>query len=261
MQDLNISFIQSSIHWEDKKTNLDYFGSLMNQVAKDTDIILLPEMFNTGFSMEATRLGETMEGTTVSWMKSQAIDKKMTIIGSLIVTEDNQNFNRLIVASPDGTILTYDKRHLFRMAGENKTFTPGEDYIIFDLKGWKIRPFVCYDLRFPVWGRNKFNDQWEYDLAIYVANWPASRTLPWKTLPVARAIENQCYVATLNRVGIDAKGLEYHGNSQLINSYGEVIMDLDQQEYVITQTISKSKLDKHRNDFPVGYDADPFTIL
>jgi omega-amidase len=260
MQDLNICFIQSSIQWEDKKANLDHYSSLMNQVTVDTDIILLPEMFNTGFSMEASRLAETMQGDSISWMKSNAIVKQMTIVGSLIIIEKDHYYNRLIVALSDGNVLTYDKRHLFRMAGEDKTFTPSEDYIIFNLKGWKIRPFVCYDLRFPVWGRNKFNDQWEYDLAIYIANWPASRTLPWKTLPIARAIENQCFVATLNRVGKDAKGLDYNGDSQLINSYGEVIMHLDEKEYVITRTISRAKLDKHRVDFPVGLDADPFII-
>jgi predicted amidohydrolase len=146
------------------------------------------------------------------------------------------------------------------MAHEDATYTPSKEYIIFEVKNWKIRPFVCYDLRFPVWGRNKFDGSWEYDLAIYVANWPASRAIPWKTLPIARAIENQCYVATLNRIGKDGEGLDYSGDSQLINSYGEVILHLNEKEYAITQSIRKAKLEKHRKDFPVGLDADPFSI-
>ncbi len=261
MQDLILSFIQASIQWEDKEANLEHFGMLIDQINVPTDLIVLPEMFNTGFSMDASRLAETMEGTTVLWMKRKAKEKNATLIGSLITLEGSHYYNRLIVASPDGGLKRYDKRHLFRMAKEDKTFGAGTNYIIVDIKNWKIRPFICYDLRFPVWSRNKFNVTWEYDLAIYVANWPAVRTLAWKNLPIARAIENQAYVATLNRVGLDGNGTEYAGDSQLINSYGEVLVHLDHLEQVHTVTLDRARLEKHRWDFPVGLDADGFEML
>lgn len=260
MQDLNISFIQSSILWEDKEANLDHYSALIRSIGQPTDLILLPEMFNTGFSMDAVRLAEAMDGPTIDWMIATAKEHRTTLTGSLIIKENGKYYNRLVVVFPEGQVMTYDKRHLFRMAGEDKTYTPSSDYILFEINGWKIRPFVCYDLRFPVWARNRFNERWEYDLAIYVANWPASRTIPWKALPIARAIENQCYVATLNRVGKDGKGLEYHGDSQLINSYGEIVVHLDENERVLTHRIDKKLLDKHRADFPVGLDADAFQI-
>lgn len=260
MQDLIISFIQASIQWEDKSANLQHYDALIRTIDQSTDLILLPEMFNTGFSMEASRLAETMDGTTITWMKATAKMHRATLIGSLIINENDMYYNRLVVVTPESKVMNYDKRHLFRMADEDKTYTPSSEYLIFDIKGWKIRPFVCYDLRFPVWARNRYNKDWEYDLAIYVANWPASRTIPWKILPIARAIENQCYVATLNRVGKDGKGLEYHGDSQLINSYGEVVIHMDENERVSTHHISKKLLDKHRADFPVGLDADSFDI-
>ena len=261
MQDLNISFIQSTIKWEDRNTNLEHYSSLINKIDTATDIILLPEMFPTGFSMDVSKLAEKMDGVTINWMTKMAFSMKASIIGSVIISEGDRFYNRLLLVHPDGSIQTYDKRHLFRMAHEDQTYTPSTNYIVVDIKGWKVRPFVCYDLRFPVWARNKYiNGVWEYDLAIFIANWPASRTIPWQTLPIARAIENQSYVATLNRIGKDGKGLDYNGDSQLIDSYGEVITRMENNEQVITRTISKSKLDKHRKDFPVGLDADHFEL-
>lgn len=261
MQDLTISFIQTTIHWEDKDANLSHFHNLIDRIDAATDVILLPEMFNTGFSMHADRMAESMDGRTITWMKTMAHKKNASLIGSLIIQEANHYHNRLIVANPDGTVQSYDKRHLFRMAEEDKTYTASTSYLIVDIKGWKIRPLVCYDLRFPVWSRNKYNGEWEYDLLLYIANWPAARTTAWKTLPVARAIENQAYVATLNRIGQDNKGNTYTGDSQLINSYGEILLDLKDAEQVVTMTLDRARLIKHRRDFPVGLDADIFDLV
>ena len=262
MKDLSLSFIQSSIHWEDKSANLDHLGSLIDRILIPTDIILLPEMFSTGFSMHAPALAESMDGNTILWMLAKAKAKNALVIGSLIIKANENYFNRLVVAGPQGVIGHYDKRHTFSMADEDQTYTRGAQALIFEWKGWKIRPFVCYDLRFPVWARNRYSDTtgWDYDLAVYVANWPASRARAWKSLALARAIENQCYVATLNRVGIDDLGLEYQGDSQLINSYGEVLLHLGNEEIIQTKVLDKSLLTDHRKIFPVGRDADGFEI-
>jgi len=183
-------------------------------------------------------------------------------MGSMIIKENEYYFNRLIAIHPAGAIQIYDKRHLFRMAHEDESFTQGEKNIILNIKGWKIRPFVCYDLRFPVWSRNRFHTTsgWDYDLAVYIANWPAVRSNAWKALAVARAIENQSYVIALNRIGIDGKGHKYGGDSQVINSYGDVLFHLGDQEYVQILSLDREKLEKHRKDFPVGMDADGFEL-
>ena len=262
MQNLKLALIQTHLLWHDKTANLDHFNSELNKVNERVDLIVLPEMFTTGFSMEASSLYETMDGTSVVWMTSMAKVKEAVIMGSMIIKENNQFYNRLIAAYPSGNVYTYDKRHLFRMAHEDQSFTQGEQNIILNINGWNIRPFVCYDLRFPVWSRNKYHKEsgWDYDLAVYVANWPSARTLAWKALAIARAIENQSYVVALNRVGIDGKGHKYSGDSQVINSYGEVICHLDDHEYVQVVTLDREILKKHRKDFPVGLDADGFEL-
>lgn len=263
MQDLTISLVQADLFWEDKKANLHQFDRLMSQITEPTDLIILPEMFNTGFSMQARLLAEDMSGSTIQWMLEKARQYKSTIIGSMIIVESGNYFNRLITAHPDQTLNHYDKRHLFRMADEHLSFAPGQEVLTLEIKGWKIRPLVCYDLRFPVWSRNRYTKEagWSYDLAVYAANWPAARTIPWKTLPVARAIENQAYIATVNRIGTDGKGIPYSGDSQVVNSYGEIIAAMNQTESVKSILLNRASLEKHRSVFPVGWDADSFEIL
>lgn len=263
MQDLKATLIQTTLHWHDKSANLDHFNSLLNKINEPTDLIVLPEMFNTGFSMETRVLYETMDGASVHWMQLKSKEKNAVLIGSMIIKENDHYYNRLVASCPNGSIYTYDKRHLFRMAHEDEHFTQGTKNIILNVKGWNIRPFVCYDLRFPVWSRNKYNAEtgWEFDLAIYVANWPSARSTAWKALAVARAIENQSYLIALNRIGIDGKGHKYNGDSQVINSYGDIICHLDENEYVKMVTLYRDKLDKHRVDFPVGLDADGYEFI
>jgi omega-amidase len=263
MQDLTISLVQADLVWEDKNANLHQFDRLISQITEPTDLIILPEMFNTGFSMQAQALAEDMSGPTIQWMLENAREFNATIIGSMIIVEGGNHFNRLIAAHQDQTLNHYDKRHLFRMADEHLSFAPGLEVLTLEIKGWKIRPLVCYDLRFPVWSRNRYTkeDGWSYDLAVYVANWPSARSIPWKTLPIARAIENQAFVATVNRIGTDGKGIPYSGDSQVVNSYGEVIAALNQTESVNSIPLSRASLEKHRSVFPVGWDADQFEII
>lgn len=263
MQDLTICLVQADLCWEDKSANLRQFDRLLSQINAPVDLIVLPEMFNTGFSMQVRTLAEDGSGPTAQWMSESAGRYQATLIGSLIVQENGKYYNRLIAARPDHTRQHYNKRHLFRMADEHLSFAPGQELLTLDIKGWKIRPLVCYDLRFPVWSRNRYHKElgWDYDLAVYVANWPSARTIPWKTLPVARAIENQAYVATVNRIGTDGLGIPYSGDSQVVNSYGETIAALNQTESVKSILLSRALLDKHRSVFPVGWDADQFEIF
>jgi len=199
MEDLKIALIQTSLHWEDKKGNLDMFTDKIAKIPERQDLIVLPEMFTTGFSMKATKFAEEMSGPSVSWMRSQAKLSSSCIAGSIIIKEGRSYYNRLIWMRPDGTLEHYNKRHLFRLAKEQDHYTEGSERKIVSLKDWRINLNVCYDLRFPVWSRNK-ND---YDILLNVANWPAKRSLPWSTLLRARAIENMCYSIGLNRVGTD----------------------------------------------------------
>lgn len=263
MQDLTVTLIQADLQWHDVDANLGHFNTLLQKIHGPTDLIVLPEMFNTGFSMNASALAENMDGKTVTWMKAKAKERNTTLIGSLIIDDNGNYYNRLIAASQDGSIKTYDKRHLFRMANEDETYTSGSQTILLNINGWNIKPLICYDLRFPVWARNKYDKSkgWEYDALIYVANWPAARAHAWKTLAIARAMENQSYVITCNRVGTDGNGHPYSGDSQVINSYGEALVLLDAHEYVETVTLRRSILEKHRADFPVGLDADEFAII
>ncbi|MFO7560585.1 MAG: amidohydrolase [Desulfobacterales bacterium] len=253
MQNLTITLIQTELAWEDKKKNLAMLDEKIEKIDKKNDLIILPEMFSTGFSMNAEKLAEEMEGPTISWLLLKSKQKNADIVGSLIVRENGKFFNRLVWAKPTGALLTYDKKHLFRFAGEEKIFSAGETHVLVDLCGWKIRPFICYDLRFPLWTRN-FNNQ--YDLAIFIANWPEKRAAHWNALLPARAIENQCFVAGVNIVGRDGKGLTYIGDSCVIDPVGKVLFHRSGKEIIHTAVLSYSVLKDYRMAFPAWMDAD-----
>jgi predicted amidohydrolase len=258
---LNITLVQTSLIWEDKKANIELFDKHLSTVGK-TDIIILPEMFTTGFSMQPHLLFEDMQGKTFNWMKQQAAQKKCAITGSIIVKENDAFYNRLIWVDEHGKTYWYNKRHLFRMAGEDKYYSMGFEKIIIPYKGWNICPLICYDLRFPVWSRNKYrNGNYDYDLLIYVANWPEPRNNAWKLLLQARAIENLCYVAGVNRIGIDGNNINYTGDSRVINYKGDILNLSSSSGFFIQQIeISKGDLEVFRNKFPAGMDADNFEI-
>lgn len=259
MSDLKLTLIQTNLHWEDKEKNLEMFSEKISSIREETDVIILPEMFSTGFTMNAVKLAESMDGISVKWMQALAIKKNCVITGSLIIKEGDKYFNRLIWMSSDG-FEYYDKRHLFSYAGEDKTYGKGKNKIIITLKGWQILPLVCYDLRFPLWSRrNKKND---YDLLIYVANWPERRIYAWKQLLIARAIENQCYVAGVNRTGNDGNDIFHSGESAIINFKGENIISVNTKEdFIFTYTLSKDTLDNFRKQFAFFQDGDDFEIV
>lgn len=227
-----------------------------------TEIVVLPEMFSTGFSMQPKLFAETMEGETVEWMKRISSENGIVLTGSIIAEESGNYFNRLVWMLPNGQFGYYDKRHLFAYAGEHEAYTAGNKRLIASVKGWKINLQVCYDLRFPVWARQQTkNETPEYDLLIYVANWPEKRSHAWKTLLCARAIENQCYVVGVNRVGNDGNNIYHSGNSLVIDPLGQVLYHMADEEDVNTITLSKEKLTEVRTRFPFLNDADNFTIL
>lgn len=258
MNNLRITTIQTKLHWEDAKKNLAHFSSLLKSLkANSTDIIVLPEMFTTAFSMSAKRLAEKMDGMSMKWMAKLAAEKNAAVCGSLIIEENGHYYNRLIWMNPSGAHAHYDKRHLFRMADENKTYTAGHKKLIVLLKGWRIAPFVCYDLRFPVWMRNHN----EYDCAIVVANWPEKRNFAWKQLLIARAIENQSYVVGLNRIGKDGNKISYTGDTMVLDALGKKISKTKPSlQKVETITLQMKTLEELRHSFPVMNDADTFHI-
>jgi predicted amidohydrolase len=257
--DLNISLIQSSLHWENIPANLGMFGNKIASLKGGTDLILLPEMFSTGFTMNAKKVAEKMDGSAVQWMRRMARERNCVITGSLVIEEEGRYYNRLIWMRADGSFEIYNKRHLFRYANEQDHYTAGGKKLVVEFKGWKVCPLVCYDLRFPVWSRNRSNS--EYDLLIYVANWPERRSHPWKTLLPARAIENQAYVAGLNRVGNDGNSVYHSGDSAVINYRGEIISKIKGgEETAETITLSFDDLRAFRKSFPAGMDADDFEL-
>lgn len=269
-KDLKITTIQTSLEWENVEANLANFARHLQKIANATDLIILPEMFNTGFTMNTTGVYEEMDGRTVSWLKQKAVEKGCVITGSLIVKDRGNYYNRLVWMKPDGTYEYYDKRHLFRMADEDRHFDYGKKRLIVELNGWRICPLVCYDLRFPVWSRNsdlssnssgKMGNEPVYDLLIYIANWPEPRSSAWSSLLPARAIENQVYVAGLNRIGQDGKGISYSGDTAVIDPYGRKISTTqDHQESIETLSLSMQLLVEFRKKFPVAMDADHFNI-
>ncbi|SIO48617.1 amidohydrolase [Chitinophaga niabensis] len=262
MSDLTVSLIQANLHWEDVAANLAMFDQKINSIQERTEVIILPEMFSTGFSMQSERLAQTMDGSAVQWMKQKAKEKNVIITGSLIIEEGGQYFNRLIWMLPNGTFGTYNKRHLFGFAGEHDHYTAGDKRLIAQVKGWKLNLSVCYDLRFPVWARNSILENGEpaYDVLINVANWPERRNTPWRALLQARAIENQCYVIGLNRVGNDGNDIYHSGDSSIIDPIGEIIYHKAHDEDVFTYTLSRSHLNELRARFPFLKDADRFII-
>lgn len=261
MSDLTVSLIQANLHWEDKAANLAMFDEKINSIKERTEVIVLPEMFSTGFSMQPERLAETMDGSAVQWMKKKAKEKNVIITGSLIIEEDGKYYNRLIWMLPNGTFGTYNKRHLFAFADEHNHYTAGDKRLIAQVKGWKICLTVCYDLRFPVWSRNTLQDNGPaYDVLINVANWPERRSTPWKALLQARAIENQCYMIGVNRVGNDGNNIYHSGDSSLIDPVGEIIYRKEHDEDIFTYTLSRTHLDDLRGRFPFLQDADEFII-
>jgi omega-amidase len=254
---MKISVIQQDIAWEDKTGNFRRLEKLIGSINGTPDICLLPEMFNTGFSVDPAGLSEPPNSITFNWMKQMAESRGGAICGSYIVHEKNKYYNRFVFVTPEGDSFIYDKRHLFSMGGEGKYFTPGKKRVIIDFRGVRIFPVVCYDLRFPVWSRNK-ND---YDLLLYSANWPVARHLVWVTLLKARAIENQCFVAGANRVGTDGTGAVYSGDSMVIDARGETISPpAGDKEGVISANISPEELSEFRSKFPFLRDEDQFSI-
>ncbi|HBF88336.1 MAG TPA: amidohydrolase [Bacteroidales bacterium] len=257
MTNLRVSIVQSDLIWEDVSANLSHHYELIKNLKGKTDLIVLPEMFTTGFSLQVKQLAQTMNSKTIDWLTQTARELNVAISGSVIIQENDNFYNRHFFVHPDQKINYYDKRHLFRMGDEHKRFTAGSKQVIVNYKNWRINLLTCYDLRFPVWSRNRNN----YDLAIYVANWPDSRKFVWNTLLSARAIENQIYVIGVNRVGIDGMNLNYSGNSKIIHPKGHAISEIEEyKQNVITTKILKSELEDFRKAFPVLLDSDRFEI-
>jgi omega-amidase len=257
MKNLRIAAIQTELYWEDIIANLANLEEKIALIPDEVDLIILPEMFNTGFTMNVKVVAEPMNFTTFKWMKQMASKTNAVIIGSYIVHEKGHNYNRLIWMEPSGDFDIYDKRHLFRMGNEHEYYAAGKSKIIKNIKGWNICPLRCYDLRFPVWSRNVKN---EYDILIYVANWPKPRAAVWSSLLVARALENQSFVIGVNRVGMDGMGLEYSGDSAIIDFKGNLISQLSTNEGILRAEISKIELSDFREKFPAHLDADEFEI-
>ncbi len=288
MSTLTITIIQTNLHWEDKPANLKMLEEKINGITEKTEVVVLPEMFSTGFSMQPKLLAEKMDGESVSWMKKMAASKKIILTGSLIIEDEGNYYNRFIWMLPNGQYGYYDKRHLFAYAGEDGEYTAGSKRLIASVKGWKINLLVCYDLRFPVWARqtsppaplleergeevensesgkeHKNSERKEispeYDVLIYVANWPERRNHAWKTLLQARAIENQCYVVGVNRVGKDGKDIYHSGDSMVVDAMGEILYTKAHEEDIFTITLQKDKLEETRTKLPFLKDADDFFI-
>ncbi|GAA4741169.1 amidohydrolase [Flavisolibacter ginsenosidimutans] len=263
MSSLTFTLIQTSLHWEDKQANLQMLEEKIKGIKEKTQVVILPEMFSTGFSMKPEELAETMQGETVKWMKRVAAEKKIILAGSLIIEEEGKYYNRFIWMLPNGQYGCYDKRHLFAFAGEDKHYTGGSERFIASVNGWKINLSVCYDLRFPVWARQQFDEEknFEYDALIYVANWPERRSTAWKSLLQARAIENQCYVIGVNRVGNDGNDIYHSGDSMVVDPLGEVLYHKKDDEDVFTITLNKDDLNTVREKFQFWRDADRFEVL
>ena len=261
MQDLRISLVQPNPEWHEVNKNLAYLSDMMAKLENETDVIVLPEMFTTGFTNESSEMAEKMNGTTHQWMQSQAERLNSVVCGSIIIEDRGNFYNRFLWVEPNGKTIHYDKRHLFRMAHENNYYSAGADQIIIDYKGWKIRPLVCYDLRFPVWARNKVKDhQFDYDILLYVANWPMARIQVWDTLLKARGIENYAYSIGVNRVGEDQNGIVYDGHSAVYGPRGEEFKFLNDLEQIHTVTLKKALLDDFREQIPIYLDADNFDL-
>ncbi len=255
---LNVSLVQPDLEWERTEENFARLEKLIQAIKTPTDLIVLPELFSTGFSMNTSSLAENMAGPSMRWMKKMASSLSSCITGSLIIKEKGNHFNRLVFMYPSGEFKIYDKRHLFRMGKENEYYKPGAQRLIVELNGWQIRPLICYDLRFPVWSRNRM----DYDILIYVASWPESRKEVWETLLKARAIENQSYVIGVSRIGIDGNNINHTGESMVFDYKGNQLLKLPANiETVGSVTLNKENLTRFRSTFPVYLDADKFRFI
>ena len=265
LPDLRVSLVQGDTAWHDPGANRARYGAALAPLAGHTDLVVLPETFTSGFSNEALASAETMDGPTVAWLREQAAALGAVVTGSVQLRVGEGVYNRLLWATPDGALHHYDKRHLFRMAREHERYAAGKDPITVELKGWRVRPLVCYDLRFPVFIRNRFGAEaegrFDYDLLLFVANWPAARRYAWSTLLRARAIENLSYVVGVNRAGTDGNGIAYSGDSAALDFLGMPLLELDEKPQVATTVLSGAKLAEHRERFPAQLDADRFTLL
>ena len=264
---LTVATIQADLVWEDKAANLDRFQEKIEALSSEVELVILPEMFTTGFSMSPQTLAETADGETIAWMKQLSQDRNIVIVGSMIAKENDAYYNRLICMLPTGSYGIYDKRHLFSFAGEENHYSAGNKRLIASIKGWKLNLQICYDLRFPVWARQQMKVSEkeeivpEYDMLVYVANWPERRVNAWRTLLCARAIENQCYVIGVNRVGNDGNGIYHNGSTMIIGPLGEVLYHAVDKEDICEMTLSKEELKDIRNKFSFLKDGDDFNIL
>ena len=258
VENLNITIVQPDIIWEDIDSNLERLSLKLNSIQTATDLIILPEMFQTGFSMKPGKLAEPMNGKTMKWLKKMACEKNTFIAGSIIISDQDKFFNRMLIVSPGAEVWFYDKKHLFSLAGEDKVYASGNAKLVFEIKGWKICPMVCYDLRFPVWIRNREN----YHLLVFVANWPEKRVNHWKALLQARAIENQAFVAGVNRIGFDGNSYSYTGDSVVYDAMGQRISNLiPGTEGIETISLSITELLLVRKNLPFAADSDKFELL
>ena len=262
MQNLHVCYIQADLQWQDKEANLEHFSELLKEVPSETDLVLLPETFNTAFPVDPKAFAETPDGSTMNWMRVKAQEMNAVICGTILLEADGHYHNSLVWMRPDGNYELYHKRHTFTLGGENPPIECGIKPLIVELNGWHIKPMICYDIRFPVWSRNHYqNGQYAYDLGIYLANFPASRMDVWYALLQARAIENQAYFIGVNRIGDDPEGVHYDGSSQVLNARGETISkarpDIDA---VVPCVLDYERLQGFREKFPVGKDWDAFTI-
>ncbi len=254
---LRVTLVQTELAWQDPAANRRNLAAHFRGLVGHTDLVVLPEMFSTGFSMDAEALAEDMDGPTVGWMREEAASLGCVVTGSLIVRDGDRRYNRLVWARPDGSLAHYDKRHLFRMTDEQRHYTSGDRRLVVEVKGWRVCPLICYDLRFPVWSRSRD----DYDVLLYVANWPQRRAHAWSTLLRARAIENLCYVAGVNRVGKDGNGATYRGDSVALDFLGQPLSSEGGGERVETAVLDLESLQAYRRSFPAQLDADRFELL
>lgn len=255
---LSVALVQSDLYWENATANLSMFEEQLATIAEEVDVIVLPEMFTTGFSMNPEKIAEHEGMRTTRWMKQIAAQYQALVIGSVALREAGRYYNRLLAVMPDGTVERYDKRHLFRMGGEDEVYEKGDARLVIQWKEWRICPLICYDLRFPVWSRNRADKP--YDVLIYVANWPATRATVWEVLLKARAIENQAYTIGVNRLGTDSNAVGHDGKSLAIDYYGNILADLQDQAQIQVVKLSKESLQAFREKFPAHLDADQFLL-
>jgi len=267
MEKLIITTVQTDLHWEDKLANLKMLEEKIKSIPVKTHVVVLPEMFSTGFSMKPELFAETMEGESVAWMKKVAIEKGVILTGSLIIQNGEDYFNRMVWVLPNGTMGHYDKRHCFTLGGEHEKYSPGEKRMIASVGGWKINLQICYDLRFPVWARQQTQKdpeqpaEPEYDVLLYVANWPERRNHAWKTLLPARAIENQAFVVGVNRIGNDGNGVYHSGDTMVVGPLGDIRYHMEHKEDIHTVVLEKQELNEIRTRFPFWKDGDTFLLV